>query len=208
VHTEAQHVAKRLAARAIADGRNLLLDVTMGSQPSVQSWLVNLGLARYAVQVVIADISGQDAVRWAQAEHRRGDEDYRRGHGEGGRFVPADAILAAAQLADALAASDWEQILRHVHSQPEVTFPAGELLALARAYHDGQLTLQELRRQVRSRGLAPVPVVCPPGLEQARPALDDLEPWAPGSFDEIVLACDLGILTDQDYQALVEAAAS
>jgi hypothetical protein len=36
-------------------------------------------------------------------------------------------------------------------------------------------------------------------------ALDDLEPWAAGSFDEIVLACDLDILTDEDYAALVEA---
>ena len=50
VHAEAQHVAKRLAARAIADGRNLLLDVTMGSEPSVRSWLVNLGLALYSVR--------------------------------------------------------------------------------------------------------------------------------------------------------------
>ena len=37
------------------------------------------------------------------------------------------------------------------------------------------------------------------------PALDDLEPWAAGSFDEIVVACDLDILTDDDYAALVEA---
>jgi len=43
VHAEAQHVAKRLAARAVADGRNLL-DATMGSEPPVPSFLVNLGL--------------------------------------------------------------------------------------------------------------------------------------------------------------------
>jgi hypothetical protein len=48
-----------------------------------------------------------------------------------------------------------------------------------------------------------VPPVCPPG--QAQAALDDLEPWAPASFDEIVLACDLDMLTDEDYTALVEA---
>jgi hypothetical protein len=40
-----------VAARAIADGRSLLLDVTMGSEPSVRSWLVNLGLAVYSVEV-------------------------------------------------------------------------------------------------------------------------------------------------------------
>ena len=53
--------------------------------------------------------------------------------------------------------------------------------------------------------MASVPPVCPPGLQGAKAALDDLEPWAPGSFDEIVLACDLDILTDEDYAALVEA---
>jgi hypothetical protein len=34
------------------------------------------------------------------------------------------------------------------------------------------------------------------------PALDDLEPSAAGSFVEIVLACDLDILSDEDYRAL------
>jgi hypothetical protein len=40
------------------------------------------------------------------------------------------------------------------------------------------------------------------------PALGDLEPWAADSFDETVLACDLDILTDDDYAALVEAITS
>ena len=53
--------------------------------------------------------------------------------------------------------------------------------------------------------LAAVPPVCPPGLREAGPALDDLERWAAGSFDEIVLACDLKILTEEDYAVLVEA---
>jgi hypothetical protein len=35
--------------------------------------------------------------------------------------------------------------------------------------------------------------------------LDDLEPWTAGSFDEIVLACDLDILTDEGYAALAGA---
>ncbi len=208
VHTEAQHIAKRLAARAVADGRNLLLDVTMGSQPSVQSWLVNLGLAAYAVRVIIAPISGQDAARWAGAEHRRGHEEYKNGHGNGGRYIPADAILLAAQIAGAIADSDWATILQHVGSQTEVAFPAGELLGLARDYQHGTITLQDLGRQLRTGSQTAVPAVCPPGLEQARPAADDLEPWAAGSFDETVLACDLGIFSDEDYEALVVAISS
>jgi hypothetical protein len=35
------------------------------------------------------------------------------------------------------------------------------------------------------------------GLEAAKPALDDLESWVAGSFDEIVLACDLGMPSDE-----------
>jgi hypothetical protein len=204
VHSEAQHVAKRLAARAIADGRNLLLDVTMGSEPSVRSWLVNLGLAVYSVDVVIAAIESEDAVRWAEEQHRRGHDQYVRGCGNGGRFVPAEAIRVAAMVAAALARSDWATILGHVASHQEITFPAGELLTLARAYRDGRITLASLAQQLRGRPLASVPPVCPPGLQDAKPALDDLEPWAAGSFDEIVLACDLDILTDEDYAALVE----
>jgi Zeta toxin len=79
VHTEAQHVAKRLAVRAIADGRNLLLDVTMGSEPSVRSWLVNLGLAVYSVNVVIAAVDSEDAARRAEEQRRQGHDHYARG---------------------------------------------------------------------------------------------------------------------------------
>lgn len=86
-------------------------------------------------------------------------------------------------------------------SQQDIAFPAGELLTLARAYRDGRITLAGPGQQLRNRGLASVPPVCPPGLQEAKPALDDLEPWAPGSFDEIVNACDLDIFTDEDYAA-------
>ncbi|MGH3277268.1 MAG: zeta toxin family protein, partial [Streptosporangiaceae bacterium] len=205
VHTEAQHIAKRLAARAIADGRNLVLDVTMGSEPSVRSWLVNLGLAVYSVEVVIAAIDGENAVRWAEEQHRRGQEHYAQGCGNGGRFVPPEAIRVAAMVAAVLARSDWTTILGHVASQQDIAFPAGELLTLARGYRDGRITLAGLGEQLCSRRLASVPPVCSPGLQEAKAALDDLEPWAAGSFDEIVLACDLDILTEEDYAALVKA---
>jgi hypothetical protein len=39
VHAEAQYLAKRIALRALADGRNLILAVSMASAPSVLSWL-------------------------------------------------------------------------------------------------------------------------------------------------------------------------
>jgi hypothetical protein len=209
VHAEAQHLAKRLAARAAADCRNLLLDITMASQPSIQNWLVNLAQAGYQIVVITAAINGPDAASWADAEHRRREDDYRLGRGLGGRYVPAESILAAASVAASIAGSDWDAILTALGSQQDVPrFPSGRLLAIARAMRNGQATLADLTDAVRSSGLEPVPPVSPPTLAGMRAAADDLEPWIPGSFDEITLACDLGWITDADYAELVQALTS
>ena len=45
-----------------------------------------------------------------------------------------------------------------------------------------------------------------PELEPAREAIDDPEPYVPGSFDDVLLAYDLGWLTDADYDVLAVAA--
>jgi hypothetical protein len=39
---EAQFVAKRIAMRAVADGRDVILDISMASEQSVVSWLAAL----------------------------------------------------------------------------------------------------------------------------------------------------------------------
>jgi hypothetical protein len=49
VHAEAQFGGKRAALRALEDGRNLILDVSMASAQSVTSWLSALRSAGYAV---------------------------------------------------------------------------------------------------------------------------------------------------------------
>ena len=46
----------------------------------------------------------------------------------------------------------------------------------------------------------------PAGLETAAPAIDDPEPYVPGSFDDVVRAYDLGWITDPDYEAFAAAA--
>jgi hypothetical protein len=51
------------------------------------------------------------------------------------------------------------------------------------------------------------PPACPPGLELAGPAIDDPEPYVPGSFDDVVLAYDLGQLSDEEYEFLAGSAA-
>jgi Zeta toxin len=202
VHAEAQHVAKRLAARAMAAGTNVLLDVTAASWPSVRSWLHVADLAAYTLDVVIAEVSEAEAVRWADAEHHRAQEAYRRGRGDGGRYVRPEAIRAAAPLAAVTGQRPWARHIAHLNRRRAAAFPRGEIPGLVTAYRDGQLTLDGLARRFRDRPWPTVPPTCPPGAAAAALAIDDLEPWQPGSFDEVVLACDLGILSDTDYAAL------
>ena len=202
VHGEAQHVAKRLAARAMATGTNVLLDVTAASWPSVRSWLHVADLAAYSLDVVVAELDAAEAVRWADAEHSRGQGAYRRGRGEGGRYVRPEAIRAAAPLAAAAGKRPWGRPIAHLNRWRPAGFPSGEVTGLVAAYRAGQLPLDGLARRFRDRAWPAVPPTCPPGAEAAALAIDDLEPWQPGSFDEVVLARDLGILTDADYAVL------
>jgi hypothetical protein len=69
-------------------------------------------------------------------------------------------------------------------------------------------TLEDLALYFRLRTWPAVPRTCPPELLEAAPAIDDHEPYVPGSFDDVVLAYDLGKLSDCDYQALSRAAAA
>ena len=45
-------------------------------------------------------------------------------------------------------------------------------------------------------------------MEEAAAAIDDPEPYVPGSFDDVVRAYDRGWITDPDYEALAAAAAA
>jgi Zeta toxin len=69
VHAEAQFVGKRLALRALADGRNLILEVSMASAQSVRSWLSALRSAGYVVTGVFADLGIEESVRRTDATH-------------------------------------------------------------------------------------------------------------------------------------------
>jgi hypothetical protein len=76
---------------------------------------------------------------------------------------------------------------------------------MIRSYLSGELTLDALCQKFRSRRWPAVPPACPAGLEEAAPAIDDPEPYIPGSFDDVLRAYDLGWITDPDYEALAHA---
>lgn len=204
VHAEAQFVGKRVALRAMADGRNLILDVSMASAQSVTSWLSALRSAAYAVTGVFADLGIEESVRRADAAHRRGEEEYRAGRGHGGRYIPPGAIRALALSPGEQARSEWAPARGGAW---DIWFPGGEVTGMIDAWRAGQMTLADLAWQFRARNWPAVPPACPAGMEQARAAIDDLEPYVLGSFDDVVLAYDLGQLTGPDYETLASAAA-
>jgi len=212
VHAEAQYLAKRVGLRALIDGRNLILDVSLASWRAAEAWTYALRFADYAVTAVFADISIDEAVRRSGEAHRRGEEEFRRGHGYGGRHIPAAAIRA---LASPAAAAPRDRIRWAVGARSAGaiggtvgtgTFPGSAVIAMLVSYRDGRLSLDDLSLEFRARRWPQVPDVCPPELEQARAAIDDPEPYVPGSFDDVVLAYDLGWLSDADYDVLATAA--
>ena len=87
---------------ALAEGRNLLLEISMASRPSTDSWIAALHAAGYTIEGIFAEISIEESIRRADAAHRRGEEDLRRGQGHGGRYIPAEAIRALASPSTAL----------------------------------------------------------------------------------------------------------
>jgi len=98
VHDEAQYVAKRIALAAVNDGWNVILDVSLASRPSAESWAYALRFADYAVTAMLADISIEDSVAHSLAVQQRGEEEFGHGRGYGGRHIPAEAIRAHADV--------------------------------------------------------------------------------------------------------------
>lgn len=202
VHAEAQFIGKRLALLALACGTNVILDISMVSRPSVRSWIEALRSASYSINGVYVDISVEESVRRCDARHRHGVEAYRSGQGYGGRYVPPEAIRALAAPEGPVPAGP-DAAARHAAAGC-TGFPAGEVIALIAAYRNGRITLDDLACRIRNRRWPPTPPTCPLGLAEAQAAIDDLEPYTPRSFDDVVLACDLGQITDADYSVLVE----
>ena len=148
----------------------------------------------------------------SEEAYRRGEEEYRRGQGYGGRRIPAEAIRA---LATPAAAAPRNRIRWAVGARSAGaiggtvgtgTFPGSAVTAMLTSYREGRLSLDDLTLEFRVRRWPQVPDVCPPELDQARAAIDDPEPYVPGSFDDVVLAYDLGWLADADYDVLATAA--
>jgi Zeta toxin len=204
-HNEAQFLAKRAGLRAMTDGRNLIWDVSMAALPAARALLSALRLAGYRVKALFAELTVEESIRRADAAHRRGYDEYLAGRGFGGRYIPPEAIRALALPPEQRSPTPAPALLS---APTEAGFLGGEITSLIDAYYTGNISLEDLTNRFRTRTWPVVPPTCPPEMKDAAPAVDDPEPYIPGSFDDVVLAYDLGKLSDRDYQQLAKAAAS
>jgi predicted kinase len=111
VHEESSYIAKQLALRATADGKNVIWDITMSSRASTESRIGDLRAAGYSqVEGIFVDIPIEVAIHRSDARHREGHDGYNAGRGQGGRFVPAEVIAAQAD-------PDWGSCNRKTFEQ-------------------------------------------------------------------------------------------
>lgn len=110
IHEESSHIALMIAERAYAERKNMVWDITMGSERSVDGRIKKLREAGYEqIEAVFVDIPVEVSVKRALSRHRNGMEKRRRfeatgefprgrdGEAEteeplGGRFVPPSVI--------------------------------------------------------------------------------------------------------------------
>jgi predicted kinase len=97
VHPESSHIAKQLAIRARADGKNIIWDITMASRESTERRIDDLRADGYtAISGIFVHIPVEVSVARADARHRYGEDRYRAGEGLGGRYVPEEVITSQA----------------------------------------------------------------------------------------------------------------
>jgi predicted ABC-type ATPase len=94
-HEESSHIAKRLALRASAEGKNIIWDITMSATDSTEERIKTLRDADYTrIDGLFVEIPVETSVQRTDARHREGHEAYRSGTGLGGRYVPAELITS------------------------------------------------------------------------------------------------------------------
>jgi predicted ABC-type ATPase len=96
-HEESSYLARQLALRAIADGKNVLWDITMSSLSSTSRRLDELRTNGYRqIHGIFVDIPVETSVTRMEERHRRGHDSFLAGQGLGGRYVPAEVIRSQA----------------------------------------------------------------------------------------------------------------
>ena len=96
-HEESSYLAWRLARRAMAEGKNIIWDITMSSAASTTGRIDELKANGYQnIEGIFVDIPVETSVARMGERHRRGHDIFLSGQGMGGRYVPAEVIRAQA----------------------------------------------------------------------------------------------------------------
>jgi predicted ABC-type ATPase len=93
VHAESSYLARQLALRAYADGKNVIWDITMSTKESTVRRMSELRAAGYTqVDGLFVDIPVETSIKRTDSRHREGHDQYCTGDGLGGRYVPPEVI--------------------------------------------------------------------------------------------------------------------
>ncbi|HWF80480.1 MAG TPA: zeta toxin family protein [Streptosporangiaceae bacterium] len=96
-HEESSYLSRQLALKAIADGKNVLWDITMSSSSSTGRRIDELRTNGYQhIHGIFVDIPVETSVARMGERHRRGHDRFLAGQGLGGRYVPAEVIRSQA----------------------------------------------------------------------------------------------------------------
>lgn len=92
VHDESSHIARRVALRAMAEGKNIIWDITLSSERSAHR-IDELRAAGYEhIAGIFVDIPIETSIARTEARHRRSHDHYLAGEGLGGRYIPPEVI--------------------------------------------------------------------------------------------------------------------
>lgn len=91
-HIESAYLADRLLEMALANGRNVVIDATMGNPEAPRARLRRLADAGYRVRGVFVDVPVETSQTRVAARYLEGMRAWARGQGHGGRPIPADII--------------------------------------------------------------------------------------------------------------------
>jgi len=137
VHEESSFIARRLGHVAQADGRNIVWDITMAKESSIERRVNGLRSDGYSqIDAIFVGISVEVSLRRTAERHREGHDQYRMGNGLGGRYIPPKLILDQADL-------DWESQNRRNFERAKSLFDGwsrydnstdGQLPVLVEAY--------------------------------------------------------------------------
>jgi len=97
VHEESSYLARQLAIRAQADGKNLIWDITMSDQAKTEQRIMDLREAGYTkVQALFVQIPIETSLKRTESRYWEDQEKWLAGEGLGGRLIPPEVILRQA----------------------------------------------------------------------------------------------------------------